>query len=132
MRHNKTFGSFITEKRKEKEISLRGFANKLDLSPVYVCNFEKDRKPAPKDEVLQRIVALLMLTKEEQEEMYDLAAKSKNIKTVSGDLPEYIMEKDIVRIALRTAKDVDATDAEWQEFIAKLKKRSREMQEGSD
>lgn len=132
MCHNKTFGSFITEKRKEKEISLRGFANKLDISPVYVCNFEKDKKPAPKDNVLQNIVALLLLTKEEQEEMYDLAAKSKNIKTVSGDLPEYIMEKDIVRMALRTAKDVDATDEEWQEFIVKLKKRSREMQEGSD
>ena len=68
-----------------------------------------------------------MLNKEETEEMYDLAAKSKNIPTVSSDLPEYIMDKDIVRVALRTAKDVDATDAEWQEFIEKLNTRSKEL-----
>ena len=55
--------------------------------------------------------------------LLDLAAKSKNISTVAADLPEYINERDIVRVALRTAKDVDATDEEWQEFIEKLQKR---------
>jgi transcriptional regulator with XRE-family HTH domain len=125
----KTFGSFITEKRLKKEITLRRFAGMLDLSPVYICNFEKDRKPAPKDDVLARIVNILMLSKEETEEMYDLAAKSKNAPTVSSDLPDYIMEKDIVRVALRTAKDVDATDEEWQEFIKRITKRSNKEQE---
>lgn len=33
------------------------------------------------------------------------------------------MDRDIVRIALRTAKDLDATDEEWQEFIEKLNRR---------
>jgi len=127
MEQEKTFGSFITEKRLRKEISLRQFAIKLDLSPVYVCNFEKDRRAAPKDDILDRIASLLMLNKEETEKMYDLAAKSKNIPTVSSDLPAYIMDKDIVRVALRTAKDVDATDAEWQEFIEKLNKRRKEL-----
>lgn len=49
---------------------------------------------------------------------------------VTQDLPEYIMDKDIVRVALRTAKDVDATDEEWQEFIAHLEERRRKIQEG--
>ena len=40
------------------------------------------------------------------------------------------MDRDIVRVALRTAKDVDATDEEWQEFIAQLKARRRNNQEG--
>lgn len=40
------------------------------------------------------------------------------------------MDKDIVRVALRTAKDVDATDEEWQEFIAHLEERRRKIQEG--
>ncbi len=30
----------------------------------------------------------------------------------------------LARVALRTAKDVDATDEEWMEFIAKLRKRA--------
>ena len=47
--------------------------------------------------------------------LLDLAAKSR--KTVSADLPEYIMEHDVVRAALRVAKEVDATDEEWQAFM---------------
>ena len=53
----------------------------------------------------------------------DLAAKSRN--TVSADLPDYIMEKDIVRAVLRVAKEVDATDEEWQTFMKMLKERKR-------
>ena len=44
---------------------------------------------------------------------------------VSADLPEYIMERDIVRAALRTAKEVDATDEEWQEFIDRITQRGK-------
>lgn len=36
-----------------------------------------------------------------------------------------IMEKDIVRAALRVAKEVDATDEEWQTFMKMLKERKR-------
>ena len=54
--------------------------------------------------------------------MYDLAAKSRN--TVSADLPEYIMEKDIVRAALRTAKKNNATDKQWEDFIRRITKES--------
>lgn len=61
--------------------------------------------------------------KSEHELLLDLAAKSRN--TVSADLPDYIMEKDIVRAALRVAKEVDATDEEWQTFMKMLKERKR-------
>lgn len=129
MFHDKTFGSFLKEKRLGKGITLRQFATKIDISPVHMSNLENDRRAAPKEDVLERISALLLLSNEELLEMYDLAAKSKNIPSVPRDLPDYIMDKDIVRIALRTAKDMDATDAEWQEFIDKLQKRSKQIQE---
>ena len=46
------------------------------------------------------------------------------LRILSGKvLTSHINERDIVRVALRTAKDVDATDEEWQEFIDKLEKR---------
>jgi predicted GTPase len=51
-----------------------------------------------------------------------LLLRQKSSPTVSKDLPKYIMDKDIVRAALRTAKDVDATDEEWQEFITRLER----------
>ena len=55
-------------------------------------------------------------------QMYDLAARSRN--TVSADLPEYIMEKDIVRAALRTAKKHNVTDKQWEDFIRRITKES--------
>lgn len=111
-----------------QNISLRKFADLIGISPVYLCNMEKDRNPAPKDEVIEKMVKHLLLNEEDTIQLYDLAAKAKNSPTVSQDLPKYIMDRDIVRVALRTAKDVDATDEEWQEFIAMLEKRRREIQ----
>lgn len=124
-----TFGSFLNRKRKQRGISLRSFAGQAKISPVYMCNIEKDRNPAPSEEILSKMVKLLLLSDEETKEFFDLAAKSKATPTVSQDLPKYIMERDIVRVALRTAKDVDATDEEWQEFISMLEKKRQRIQE---
>jgi transcriptional regulator with XRE-family HTH domain len=123
-----TFGSFIRQKRVNLEpyISLRKMAELLDISPVYMSNIENDRNPAPKDDILEHMSQLLKLDKQEREQMYELAAKSKTYTAVPGDLPEYISANEYARIALRVAKDVDATDKEWQEFIEKLKTRGRQ------
>jgi transcriptional regulator with XRE-family HTH domain len=121
-----TFGSFIREKRKEKGISLRKLTELIDMSPVHLSNLENDRRPAPKGGMLQKLIRVLTLTPEEQTEMYELAAKSKAIPSVPQDLPEYIAENELARVALRTAKETGATDKEWQDFINKLKKRSRQ------
>lgn len=124
-----TFGEFIKGRRQNNGVSLRRFAEQLNISPVYLCNMEKDRNPAPKDDVLSRMAQMLVLNDEDTRLLYDLAAKSKSNPTVSKDLPEYIMDRDIVRVALRTAKDVDATDEEWQAFIEMLETRRRKIQE---
>ena len=70
-------------------------------------------------EKLNHLIEILGLCQTDAELLLDLAAKSKT-QRVSADLPEYIMERDIVRAALRTAKEVDATDEEWQEFIDRI------------
>ena len=63
--------------------------------------------------------------------MLDLAAKSKQNR-VSADLPDYIMDREIVRAALRTAREADATDQEWQDFIDRINRRMRTSGEDSD
>lgn len=121
-----TFGTFLREKRREREITMRKFAEMTGLSPVHMSGIETNQRPAPRDEILKRMSELLGLDKRDTENMYDLAAISKNAPRVSGDLPEYIMGNDLARLALRTAKEVDATDAEWEEFIEKLRRRGAE------
>jgi len=129
MNHEETFGSFIREKRKARDYTLRGFADKLGLSPVHMSNLENDRRAAPKEEIMERMATLLLMDKEERIKLYDLAAISKSAPSVALDLPEYINQNELARVALRTAKDVDATDTEWMEFIAKLQARVRKEEE---
>lgn len=121
MNRAKTFGDFLIAKRTEREMSARQLAIKLDFSAVYICDIEKNRRPVP-DEILEKLPLLLHLNEAETEEMYDLAARSRH--TVSADLPEYIMEKDIVRAALRTAKKHNVTDKQWEDFIRRITKES--------
>ena len=126
-----TFGSFVREKRQSIGLSLRTLAAKLDLSPVYLSNIENDRRPAPTRAYLERLEQELHLNKAETEQMLDLAAKSQNNR-VSADLPDYIMDREIVRAALRTAREADATDQEWQDFNDRINRRMRSSGEDSD
>ena len=130
-RVEQTFGSFLREKRMARGLTLRGMAAKLDLSPVYMSNIENDRRAAPSQEYLERMAMLLQLDKPEREWLLDLAAKSQNNR-VSADLPDYIMDREIVRAALRTAKEADATDQEWQEFIDRITQRAKKSKEGGE
>lgn len=90
---------------------------------VYLSDVEQSRRPAPEGDFVERISRYLDLSKTDHERLLDLAAKSRN--RISADLPEYIMQKDIVRAALRVSKDVNATDEEWQAFIEQMKNRPR-------
>ena len=126
---NLTFGSYISQKREDLDYTLRGFARMLGITPVYLCNLEKDRRFDPADAIVEEMATLLQLSKDEKAEMLDLLAKAKKRPSVAADLPEYINDRDIVRVALRTAKDADATDEEWKEFIERLQKRVRQEED---
>ena len=121
-----TFGEYLKQKRLDKEITLRGFAKLVDISAVYLCDLEKGRKAAPSMEVMQKMVSKLALNKEESERFYDLAALEQTAKNpIPKDLNAFLKDNRVIVSALRTAKDLDATDEEWQDFIDKLRK-SRE------
>ena len=118
MDNNLSFGEFIIEKRKEKEISARQLAIKLNISPVYMCDIEKGRKSAVSNKFLDNLCRILNLSESDTEKMYDLAAIARN--TVSADLPQYIMENELVRTALRTAKKNQTPDEKWERFINEI------------
>ena len=105
-----TFGSYISEKRRRIGLTLRGFAKQAKISPVYASYIEQGIRAAPTKDILQRIVSVLELSTEETEHLYDLAAESKIEPDITQDLPDYIVKNEIVRVALRTAKNVAATD----------------------
>ena len=119
--NNQNFGEFLQTKREQHKITLRQLAEKLDLSAPFLSDVEKGRRNSLDMDRLVMLRQILNLSDEEYETMLNLAGKQR--KTVAPDLPEYIMERDYVSAALRTARDLDAGEAEWQRFVEELKNR---------
>lgn len=115
------FGEFLQKKREAKQITLRKMAEMLKMSAPYLSDIEKGRRNPPEMDKLDQIAQILFLSDEERTVMLDLAGKMRN--TVAPDLPEYIMERDYVSAALRTARDLDASEADWLRFVEELKQR---------
>lgn len=119
------FGDFVTEKRKAKDLSLRKMAEMLELSPAYWSDIEKGRRNPPGLSKLMEIATLLGLSQEETDYMIDIASQDRD--EIPMDLPEYIKESNLARIALRKARKKneeegknDVTEKAWRDFIKAL------------
>jgi transcriptional regulator with XRE-family HTH domain len=115
-----TFGAFLTAKRREKEVLASAVCEKLGISPGYYSDIEKGRRYPPDREALARIAQTLFLTGEDLATFYDLAGKARS--EAPPDLPEYINENQIVRVALRLAKDRGSA-ADWYDFVLALERK---------
>ena len=120
MENYKTFSEFIAKKRFDKAITVRAIAEKIGVSPGYYNDIEKGRRNPPEREILEKLIAAFRIGEDERIIFFDLAGKARS--EVSPDLPEYIMDNDVVRVALRTAKEKASTD-DWQRFIDDLNKK---------
>ena len=115
------FGAFLQRKREEKRITLRKMAELLGFSAPFLSDVEKDRRNPPELSKLEHIAEILGLSYEEKQTMFNLAGKKRD--SVAPDLREYIMSRDYVSAALRTARDLDAGEEEWLQFVRELKER---------
>ena len=121
MNNYQNFGEFLTAKREKRDLTLREMARQMGVSAPFLSDVEKDRTaPLTKDR-LDKVAEILHLDIDERTAMFDLVGKQRNI--VAPDLPDYIMGRDYVAAALRTARDLDAGEAEWMKFVEELKKR---------
>lgn len=81
-----TFADFIHTKRTERDLTLRGFAAILGVSPAFISDVEKGRR-FPGSELMQTIASVLQLSEDDTVLMYDLAAQDR------GGVPD-----DIIRL----------------------------------
>lgn len=114
-----SFGDFIKQKRTSKGINLRKFAELLDIAPGYMSDIEQGKRNSPSTEKMKRIEEILELTEEETNLMYDLAAQTRE-NEVAPDISAYISSNDMVRVALRTAKNLQLSDCEWVKIIEQM------------
>lgn len=116
-----SFGQFLHEKRLERKMSYRDLASSLGLSAPYISDMEKGRRNAPSMDVLENLASYFNLSEEEKTMMFDLAGESKN--EIAPDLPNYIRDNDSVVVALRTARDLGATQKDWENFVRELREK---------
>jgi transcriptional regulator with XRE-family HTH domain len=117
----KTFGELLTFLREQKDVTLRELARGIGVSAPFLSDVEKGRRAALTAERLEKVVAVLHLDSEEKTALYDAAGKQKN--SIPPDLPDYIMEHEDVSAALRTARDLEASEEEWKRFVDDLRRR---------
>ena len=111
------FGDFIKEKRTRCNYSLKDVAEIIGISNVYESSIETGKRPAPSYDVLIKFKDVLNLNDDEFGEMLDLAAKSKNSRTVAYDLADYINQNDFIHKTLRFSLKNKIPESEWLKFF---------------
>ena len=112
-----TFGSYIRKLRIKNDIGQRELAKKISVAPSYLNDMEKDKRAAPKKELIKKLSIIL---KAELELMYDLAGSSK--KTIAPDVEDYIINNPNIISLLRTAKENKISDEEIKLLEKKISK----------
>ena len=115
------FGSFLKAMREDRNVTLRELARKLSVSPPFLSDVEKGRSAPLTKERLEKVAEVLDLSPSERNEMYDIVGKQRNM--VAPDVSDYVMGRDYVAAALRTARDLDIGEEEWQRFVEELRQR---------
>jgi len=115
-----TFGEYITEKRKQRTLPASQVCEAVGISISYYCDIEKGRRLPPDRESLAKMAKALHLNDTETAVFYDYAGKARF--EAPPDLPAYINEYEIVRVALRLAKNKGNAE-DWSNFIHTLENR---------
>ena len=110
-------------KKNRKEDHFKRNGGQAGISAPFLTDMEKDRRNPFDMEKLTQLADILQLSKEENDQMLNLAGKKRN--AVAPDLPGYIMNRDYVSAALRAARDLDAGEEEWNRFVEELKNRKK-------
>ena len=115
------FGEFLRKKRKNKNLTIRIFAELIGKSCSYVSQLESGLRTAPKGELLLRIANVLSLEGAEYEEFFDLAAISRD--SVPKDLVDYINTHPNVKETIRLSKKCEIPEKEWSDFAKSIKEK---------
>ena len=69
-----TFGSFVRKLRIKNNFGQRELAKEIDIAPSYLNDIEKNKRAAPRNEIIKKISIKL---KTDLNFLYDLAGNSK-------------------------------------------------------
>jgi len=97
--HKEKFGPYIRKLRKDLIIGQRDLAKKIGIAPSYLNDIEKEKRSAPKLEIIEKISKNL---KVDLNYLNDLAGVSKN--QIAPDINQYIQSNEKIISLIRTIK----------------------------
>ena len=115
--YSETFGSYIRKLRIKNDIGQRELAKKISVAPSYLNDMEKDKRAAPKNDLIKKISIIL---KADLNLLYDLAGYSK--KAVAPDIEEYIKNNPNIISLLRSVKESKISNEEIKQLEKKISK----------
>ena len=108
---NTTFGSYISRLRKDAGLGLREFSRQLNISASYLNDIEKQKRDAPKDEIVAVIADKLGA---DRNLILDLAGKSR--KVVAADISEMVQKSTETVALLRAIRDHNPSEDNLKEI----------------
>ena len=112
----KKFGEFVREKRLEKNLKLKAFAELIGISAVYESYIENAKRPAPSQKILLNISEVLSLSPEENDRMLGLAELSHRKSVFPQEVLDYIVDRPYVIETLRLAAERGVSEDQWAAF----------------
>jgi L-glutamine-phosphate cytidylyltransferase len=114
---NKNFGTYIRELRIKNEIGQRELANKLGIAPSYLNDIEKNKRAAPKNNIIKKISLIL---KANLDLLNDLAGSSK--KTLPPDIIDYVENNPKIISLIRSVKNNNLSEDDFDKIEQSINK----------
>jgi len=115
---NKKFGPFIREIRIQKGLGQRELASKIGVSASYLNDIEKDKRTAPKLDIIKKISKILSI---DNKKLNDLAGISK--KTLAPDINDFIAKNPKINSLIRTIQENDLNEKQIESIENSISKK---------
>ena len=113
------FGTFIRELRLKSEIGQRELADKLGIAASYLNDIEKNKRTAPKQNIINKLSKILSVDKNH---LHDLAGISK--QGIAPDINEFIKSNPRVVSLIRSMKEINIDDNQLDQIENLLNKNN--------
>ena len=114
---NKSFGSFVREKRLDLGFGQRELAQKIGIAASYLNDIEKEKRTAPKLNIIKKLSVLLKIN---LNDLNDFAGISKG--EVPPDISEYIKNNPNLISLIRSIKNNNLNGSQLEEINKSINK----------
>ena len=115
---SKKFGPFIREIRIQKGLGQRELASKIGVSASYLNDIEKDKRTAPKLDIIKKISSILSI---DNKKLNDLAGSSK--KTLAPDINDFIVKNPKINSLIRAIQENNLNDKQIESIENSISKK---------